>query len=199
MLKNEADFAAVAEALELPVEDLERLHTIWEGDFLRILHRIRSRQCAFRVRLLSGSLSEYWRATRAWWDVIEAAAPQLLERPVYFVSSNPHSTVNLLTGFALHHKEELVDYLHLSENSDLLSEWKDIQGRHVPSSEENFLYYVLKKYQQTPQGSYLIDQQRLFETQRGILRIIIPPCPAQAFVLSEAGYRLSPAANPVGK
>lgn len=172
VLKHEADFVALAEALELAVEDLERLHTIWEEDFLLVLRRIRSRKCAFRVRLLSGSLSEYWRATRAWWDVVEAAAPQLLERPVYFVSSNPHSAVNLLTGFALQHKEELVDYLHQSENADLLSEWTDIEGRHVPSSEENFLYYVLKKYQQTPQGSYLVDDQREAETQRGILRII---------------------------
>jgi hypothetical protein len=171
LLKNAAGFSALAEALELPAEDLERLQLIWEKDFLSNLRVIRGRRCAFRVRLLSGSLSEYWRATRAWWDVIEKAAPQILERPVYFMSSNPHSAVNLLTGFALQHKQELVDFLHRSENASLLSEWQEIQGRHVPSSEENFLYYILKKYQQTPQGCYLEEAQRLFEIERGILRI----------------------------
>ncbi len=171
VLKNAAGFSALAEALELPAEDLERLLTIWEKDFLSNLREIRSRRCAFRVRLLSGSLSEYWRATRAWWDVIEMAAPQILERPVYFTSSNPHSAVNLLTGFALQHKQELIEFLHLSENAGLLNEWQDIQKRHVPSSEENFLYYILKKYQQSPQGCYLEEAQRLFEIERGILRI----------------------------
>ncbi len=171
VLNKAADFSALAEALELSVEDLERLQTIWEKDFLPNLRLIRSRRCAFRVRLLSGSLSEYWRATRAWWDAIELAAPQLLERPVFFVSSNPHSAINLLTGFALQHKQELVEFLHRSENSGLLTEWQDIQGRHVPSSEENFLYYILKKYQQTREGCYLVEEQRLFEVERGILRI----------------------------
>jgi hypothetical protein len=172
VLNSRAEFEALAEVLELAVEDLERLLTIWGGEFLPSLRQIRSQECALRVRLLSGSLSEYWRATRSWWDAIEAACPQLLERPVYFVSSNPHSAINLLTGFALQHRPQLVEYLHQPENADLLAEWQDIQTRQVPSSEENFLYYVLKKYQQTPQGSELVEAQRQVEESHGITRII---------------------------
>jgi hypothetical protein len=171
VLKNDAEFAAMAGSLKMPVEDLERIQTIWGDDFLGMLKRIRSRQCAMRVRLLSGSLSEYWRATRAWWDVIERACPQLLERPVYFVSSNTHSLVNLLSGFALQQKVELIDYLNMPGNTDLLAEWQDIQACHVPASEENFLYYVLKKYQQTPEGKPLLEKQRRFEQDRGITHI----------------------------
>jgi hypothetical protein len=157
--------------LEMTGEDLERLLTIWGGDFLPMLRLMRSRECAIQVRLLSGSLSEYWRATRAWWDVIETACPQLLERPVYFVSSNTHSMVNLVSGFALQHKPELVEYLNTPGNADLLEEWQAIHTRISPSSQENFLYYVLKKYQQTPEGEPLVEVQRQFEVKRGITHV----------------------------
>ncbi len=171
VLTDTVQFAALAEVLKMPVEDLERLQTIWGGDFLHMLKHMRSRQCAMRIRLLSGSLSEYWRATRAWWDVIEAACPQVLDRPVYFVSSNTHSMVNLLSGFALQCKAELTAFLNRPANFDLLEEWDAIQARTSPSSEENFLYYVLKKYQQTPEGAPLIEQQRQFEQECGITHV----------------------------
>jgi len=172
ILTNRGAFEALANALELPAEDLERLQTIWGDGFLSSLQAIRERRCSMRVRLLSGSLSEYWRATRAWWDVIEAACPQLLERPVYFVSSNPHSAPNLLTGFGLMHQPELVRYINQVENSQLLAEWMDIQARNVRSSRENFLYYLLKKYQATPEGAGLVEEQHRFELDHGIFRII---------------------------
>jgi hypothetical protein len=41
----------------------------------------------------------------------------------------------------------------------------------VPSSRENFLYYTLKKYQQTEEGKGLILEQAGFEKDRGIIRI----------------------------
>jgi hypothetical protein len=53
----------------------------------------------------------------------------------------------------------------------LLNEWKDIQAGRVPSSRENFLYYVLKKYQQTIEGQAIADQQQSFELASGITRI----------------------------
>jgi hypothetical protein len=161
----------LAAALLMAAEDLARLKTVWGTDFLPMLSRIAHRKLGLRVRLLSGSLSEYWRATRAWWDNIEARFPELLTRPVYFVSSNPHSMVNVLIGFALQHRAELVAYLDQKENAELKAEWQDILERCVPSSVENFLYYVLKKYQQSRLGRHMVDAQRAYEESHGILRI----------------------------
>jgi hypothetical protein len=122
--------------------------------------------------LLSGSLSEYWRATRMWWDPIEEACPELLERPVYFVSSNTHSLANLLSGYALQHEDELVRFLSKSDNARLLEEWTGIQ-HGVKGNRENFLYYVLKKFQQSEEGSGAVDAQLQDEHAAGITRI--PP------------------------
>lgn len=163
-------FARLAEAMEMTTEDLERLWVIWGEKFNDQLHEIAARRCSLRVRLLSGSLSEYWRATRMWWDSIETACPELLERPVYFISSNTHSMANLLSGYALLHEAELVNYLSNSANGKLREEWEALQkGR--PGSRENFLYYLLKKFQQSDAGRDSAEDQTRFERSRGICRI----------------------------
>lgn len=171
LAKYEDAFRQLAETLEMTVEDLERLRTVWGKDFYANLQRIAHKRCRIGVRLLSGSLADYRRATRAWWDNIERCCPQLGSRPVYFVSSNTHSLINLVSGFALLHREELMRFLDRKGNEELKREWESISNGQVPSSQENFLYYVLKKYQQTNEGRALIHAQAMDETQLGILRI----------------------------
>jgi hypothetical protein len=172
MTETALGLSKLAEILEVSEEDLDRLYAVWDKDFGARLRPIAAAPIHLRVQLLSGSLSEYRRATNSWWNNIEMAMPELRERPVYFVSSNVHSLVNPLTGFALQHQETLVEYLKLPRNAGLLNEWKDIQARRVPSSRENFLYYVLKKYQQTAEGQALAQQQQIFEQIDGITRIV---------------------------
>ena len=164
-------FQNLAKTLDMDVEDLKRFKSIWGETFVENIKHIADTHCDFRVRLLSGSLSEYIRAARFWWDHIEERCPELLERPVYFVSSNPHSLINLLTGFAFQKRDTLEAYIQDNGDSDLQVEWEDIKERNVPSNIGNFLYYVLKKYQQTDEGRYLIEEQRAFEETCGITRI----------------------------
>jgi hypothetical protein len=169
--KGSTEFSQLATILEMPEEDLRRIQVIWGGNTAVRLSQISSQRCSLNVRLLDGALSEYWRATRLWWDNIEQEFPQILDRPVYFISSNTHSVTNLISGFALQHQPELVSFLKKPENSALLLEWTEIQDRQSPSSESNFLYYVLKKYQQSENGKHLIPMQAQFEAENGITRI----------------------------
>jgi hypothetical protein len=151
---EENSFSNLAEVLGMSVDDLERLRTIWGNDFVVYLQSISSRRCDFGIRLLSGSLSEYWRATRAWWDNIEKLAPEVSARPVYFISSNTHSIINLLSGFALTKKDEIIDLLKKSGNASMLEEWEQIKKQKTASNLENFLYYELKKVKQSPEGKH---------------------------------------------
>lgn len=171
LCESVSGYASLADMLEIPMEDLDRLYAIWDQDLGMRLSQISAAPRNLRVLLLSGSLSEYRRATHAWWDNIERTFPEVQERPVYFVSSNIHSILNIVSGFALQHEDELVAYLHQSGNAGLLNEWKDIRDQRVPSTCENFLYYVFKKYQQTPQGQALLQEQQIREDEMGILRI----------------------------
>jgi hypothetical protein len=160
----------ITNLLQITIEELQRLATIWGDQFITMLQHIRDQTLDFEVQLFSGSLNEYRRATRFWWDHIESSFPHITERPVYFISSNTHSIPNLLTGFALTQKERLTDYLHTSGDKDLLAEWDDISNAEIPSRPENFLYYILKKYQATPQGKDLVDLQVDYEQNNGMHR-----------------------------
>jgi len=168
----EADAAqqTLSETLKISPDDLARLSAIWGETLLTNLQQIAASPCEIRVQLLSGSLTEYRRATNAWWENIEQAMPQLRHRPVYFVSSNTHSLTNLLSGYALRNQERLVRFLGETQNASLLAEWQDILARRTPSSQENFLYYALKKFQASPEGRPAVAEQLADERSCGIHR-----------------------------
>jgi len=164
-------FMELSRVLGILPEDLQRLASVWGGDFSAILKKIAKRRCSFGIRLLSGSLSEYWRATRMWWHNIERNTPLLGERPVYFISSNTHSIPNLLSGYALTRKEQILAFLQQQDNQELLAEWQEIQECGNCASTENFLYYALKKYQQTAHGAVENIQMAREEQSHGITRV----------------------------
>jgi hypothetical protein len=164
-------FQELRDHLGISGEDLLRLHAVWGSTFAVILKKIAARRCNFGIRLLSGSLSEYWRATRMWWQNIERHVPQVMDRPVYFISSNTHSIPNLLTGYALEKKGSLLKYLESSGNHELLREWQDLQECDQCASHENFFYYALKKFQQTPEGATSLVEMAREEAAHGITRV----------------------------
>jgi len=161
----------LAEALMMSVSDLTRWRSICGDDFSNWIEKIKSRELNFLVRLLNGSLIEYNRATSDWWKVISGRVPDLLDRPVYFISSNMHSFANLLSGFALKNQKEINQYLVDAGQEELLDEWRQIQAQKVPSSQENFLYYALKKYIQEPGSEKIAKRQADQEKSCGIHRI----------------------------
>lgn len=173
----------LSKILRVSLGDFQRLWVVWGSLELqqnsesngiraaRFLRRIAKQKCSLRLRLLGGSLSDYWRATRAWWDNIEHHVPELLDRPIYFVSSNTHSLANLLSGFGLLLQSRLEEFLGLPENYKLREEWHTIQSGQLDSNRENFLYYILKKYQQAESGRQAVQQQIECETNTGVIRL----------------------------
>ena len=170
-LQTDPGDETLARLLRMSADDVRRLRQIWGRDFLPNLRLVQQRKQRFLVRLLSGSLNAYRRATYAWWARIEQHAPALLERPVYFVSSNPHSLPNLLSGYALRHEKTLAEFAASSPDPLLRQEWEAINDGKMPSSRENFLYYALKKYQGTTEGRHTRQGQLAHEESLGIRRI----------------------------
>jgi len=167
---NPEAFQKLAEFLQMPIGDLGRLYTIFEERFNSTLEIFATRTCNFRLQLLSGSLNDYRKATEIWWQNLDTQYPEISNRPMYFVSSNTHSLANLLSGFALSRQDELLSFIDETGQDELSEEWEDIKSQMVPSSEQNFFYYVMKKYQSSPQGRDLWQEQMAFERQHGIYR-----------------------------
>lgn len=166
--------AEMARELDVQDQDLQSLEVVWGDDFWPMLRQMSRFEKRIRVRLLAGSLNDYRRATQIWWEDVEAAYPSILRRPVYFVSSNTHSLPNLLTGFALRHEREIIEFIEGSGEADLLKEWRDIQDERVPSSRENFLYYAFKRLRGSPAGAVLAQASREAEKEVGIYRVPSP-------------------------
>ncbi|MDD5369043.1 MAG: hypothetical protein PHQ40_08160 [Anaerolineaceae bacterium] len=157
--------------LEMPVDDIIRFRAIWRDQFAPNLMDIAHRRRNLAVRLLGGSLSQYWRATRAWWENIERKSPAVLERPIYFVSSNSHSIANLLSGFARLQEQDLVFHLERNQNADLVKEWEKINQGATVSSRDNFLYYLLKRFQDREGTDTTGLSQEQHDQSIGITRI----------------------------
>ena len=166
-----AVFSSVAQTLKIIEDDLQQLQSLMGDDFPHILQEMAARPSRLRIQLLSGSLSDYWRATRIWWDNIEAKCPHLRDRPVYFISSNPHSVVNLLSGYALQHQDDLLSFIEGNQDGGLAKEWAKIEEDKVPSNRENFFYYVFKEYLSRPEGESLETSMKLHELELGIQRV----------------------------
>jgi hypothetical protein len=143
----------LCEALSISSDDMGRLEMTWQEDLPGLFLDAGRRHKRMAVRLLAGSQVEYRKATQHWWENIDdSILVDLSERPIYFISSNTHSVINMLSGFALRREDELVQFLRECTDGELQAEYVDIQAQQVRSSLENFLYYVLRKYLETPQG-----------------------------------------------
>jgi hypothetical protein len=151
--------------------DFARLQMIWNNEFYSNLQKIREKVLNLNVQLLSGSLTEYQRATRLWTNNILNTDPQLEFNPVYVVSSNPHSIPNLVTGYALQIKDTLIQFLKDTNQKEMLKEWDDITKSNEDINQGNFLYYVLKKFQQTDHGKYSLEEQFQSEKACQIQRV----------------------------
>ena len=104
--------------------------------------------------MLGGSWNDYERAVERWYEfVADNVPPDLSLRPIYFVSSNMHSLVNLLSGSAMARQDEIIDYVQRSDSDLLRAEYEGITSDRVRSSLENFLYYAAKKYQTDPNNT----------------------------------------------
>ncbi len=141
--------AQLAGSLRMEPDDLRRLEVVWGERFIPTLQAMARRRKQIGLQMLAGSLADYRRATAYWWaDLQEQLGGEvdLESRPVYFVSSNTHSMVNLLTGFARREESRLIEYIERFNHGDLLEEYRTIRDSHSAKSLDNFLYYVLKKY-----------------------------------------------------
>ncbi len=163
--------ADLARLSGIAVDDLDRLRRIWLREMAANLLDLAQNKHSLSVRLLAGSLADYRRATRRWWTNVFKSAPRISfeERPIYFVSSNTHSMANLLSGFALERESELRNYIVTEGSLELQREHADILERNVPSSRENFLYYVLKKYES--EFPEMVEAHAVQEEEIGITRI----------------------------
>jgi len=148
-----ADMTPEACAAELggSGDDWERLADEWGDLFAERMGLIAGEHSlSLRVRMLGGTHIGYARMTRRWWTPVReelAADTDVVDGPLYFVSSNTHSIVNIATGVARDRESTLIEFVESLPESDILrAELTAFRDGATEGSWENFLYFVARDY-----------------------------------------------------
>ena len=139
----------LAQALGGSPDDWVRLREAWGERFDERLRLIAERRMNLRVRMLGGTQVGYARMTRRWWTPVHdrLAEQGLNDRPIYLVSSNTHSLVNIVTGVAREREQALIEFVETLPEDDILrQELAAFREGRTEGSWENFLYFVARLY-----------------------------------------------------
>jgi hypothetical protein len=140
-----AECAAVLGGVE---DDWLQLSEAWGEQFPERLDAIASSRLNLRIRMLGGSSVGYARMTRRWWAPVRGVMAEhaLDDRPMYFVSSNPHSMVNLVSGTARRREDEVTAWVETDGPDDLRAELAAFRDGRTDGSWENFLYFSARDF-----------------------------------------------------
>jgi hypothetical protein len=138
--------------------DWLRLQAIWGPEFGAFLDGIAQSDLNLTVRMLGGTHVGYAKATARWWQAIaNAIAREGLDgRPIYFVSSNTHSLVNLLSGVAPRHQAAIVSHVEQAGDPELAEELEKLRSGASRGDWHNFLYYAARSlFRERPERQQL--------------------------------------------
>ena len=111
---------------------------------------IRDQRLSLRVRMLGGTQHRLRAADAALVGAGQRRARRRRARPsvpLYFVTSNTHSLVNIVTGIAREREPELVAFVERLGEDDILRQELTASARaRREGSWENFLYFVARQY-----------------------------------------------------
>ena len=175
--RNSPIFAEISKVLcqrlHITADDWRRLEVIWGDHLWEKLREVGTARKSFNLRMLGGSHVGYVKATHKWWTPINSLLNTLgkADRPIYFVSSNTHSQVNLLSGFVLKHEQELIEFALHGPDPYLATEYRKLQQSLVPSNWQNFLYFVAREWTRTPAGKDAAHTRIQEAQQHGIWHV----------------------------
>lgn len=165
----------LAVALDLDIDLIGRLKQALGRSYVQGIRSIAQTRFDMRLHLLAGSFNHYQRAAQKWWRGIEPVyqatrADRPRKRPVYFVSSNVHSMANLLGGYALEHKDEL---LATAKKHNPDSVWPQLERAIADGSDEavNLLYFVLRTHVRSPG---VMEHVQRWDESHGIVTVPDP-------------------------
>ncbi|HKL57484.1 MAG TPA: hypothetical protein VJ854_03725 [Sphaerochaeta sp.] len=170
-LPDKESFLAFSEALSLTEEQRLGFTGLFGPSLPSVIKALSSGPCDLHVQNFEASYSRYRKETEIWWKHIQESCPGIDERPIFFVSSNTHSVINVLSGFAEQLEGEIITFAYNRE--DLASMATLYQDPLLdPIRKQNILYYLLMKYEALAQDGPQVKERRIsYEKSVGIIRI----------------------------
>ncbi|MCX6020285.1 MAG: hypothetical protein NTZ05_00855, partial [Chloroflexi bacterium] len=164
--------AELREALQIDVDDWDRLARAWGLRFWEVFTAIARAEKHMTVRLIGGTHTAYAKVVAAWWQPIlrQLERRRLLDRPLYVVSSNPHGLVNLCSGYVRRRGDRLTALMDALPEDD--PEAADLREAAGWSNRDNVLYYLNRLWSRFNPGHNEEKARRTAEEEeRGIYHL----------------------------
>jgi hypothetical protein len=169
-----ADPELVRGAVQASEDDWARLHAAFGAGFEAMLARAGQEERHLTMRMVGGSHIGYARAASRWWQPVQAAIDEmgLTDAPVYFVSSNVHSLVNVLSGVARRFETEIVDLVR-HDDPELADELDKLESGQTPASRDNWLYFAARAlFDRHPRAGEFRRRRAELEREVGIRHVM---------------------------
>lgn len=122
------------------------------------------------IKLLPLSESGFPDNASLWWkkNIDHSLYFQLTSQPVYFISSNTHSLINIVTGFLNQKQSYIFDYL-AKKHTRIYDKWFESKVEHDQAQISDFLNYLSENFLQDNQQ--FLDDKKNYEHKLGIITI----------------------------
>ena len=164
------DSERAREAAQASPEDWTRLRDAWGPNFDGTLKLVQDAECHITLRNLGATHAGYDRTASAWFEPVHdrLQALGLDQAPLYFVSSNVHSLVNVLSGVARRLEAEILDFAKRTD-PNLYSELARIEEGGTRASRANWLYFAARQFfDGHPDGDRYQAERTEMENHSGI-------------------------------
>lgn len=154
-------------ALGLNRPDYEAMAQLWKNGWDQKMAAIASGPKNLELLMLPITPKDFEKAAERWWQRILKLfrGLDLAGRPVYLVTSNNHSLVNLVSGFVSRHTPDLASYGH----EHLKREWKEtyqnLSAEQSPAL-RNLLYLAQDKQLSSNPG--MAAEKTSMESEAGV-------------------------------
>jgi hypothetical protein len=161
-------------AMNLDAASMARVLGALGARWQESLRRMAEQPLDVSMRLLYGSFAQYQTSAQRWWSGI---VPRYVEgtrrRPVYFVSSNTHSLINLLGGFASAHQDAIAEHAQRSDPEALGAPLEQAVKDGDTDTARNILYYLVRSYIEEG-GMGRLEAVQKYDAESGIVSVTSP-------------------------
>lgn len=140
-LRASAVDTRLRQALGLNRADHETFKALWGDGWDNKMAAIAASPKDFQVRILPLLEDDFRQLSRKWWETVldKFAAHDISNRPVYVVTSNNHSLVNLVLGFAQRHQNRIRQYARNNCDEEFIGTMRRLEVED-PQTCRNLLY-----------------------------------------------------------
>jgi hypothetical protein len=141
-----------------------------DSDIDDIINNLLARNISLNIQYLKNPDCDYFQNAKNYVDdlIAKTSVLNITDCPVYFISSNLHSIVNLTGGFLYHYQNDIFNYI---ENNlpDLQNIWNSIKENNNILRVNDFLYYISNNYfNHNPDK---LNEKKAYEYELGFIQI----------------------------